>query len=205
MKTNIYQKLALTSTIVTLGLTAIEVKPSLSVNIKWNLTFYNTTNQQVGSGQFGYEQGISTFVETNPFPSSGFPVKNALTSFSANILGEPWSLNNAPGITWWSSSSRSPGQQRYSSSPQPTIVDNSWFFGDLFLGTRQLLLASIEEVSSNVWQGSWNQSIVASNSFENGTWTAEAVPEPLTILGSAMALGFGVSFKKTLAKKKCKE
>ncbi|CCQ64696.1 Glycerophosphoryl diester phosphodiesterase [Crocosphaera watsonii WH 0402] len=31
-----------------------------------------------------------------------------------------------------------------------------------------------------------------------GTWTAQAIPEPLTILGSLTALGFGTLFKRSL-------
>ncbi len=34
----------------------------------------------------------------------------------------------------------------------------------------------------------------------NGIWTAEAVPEPLTILGVGTALTFGTGFKRRLAK-----
>lgn len=35
-----------------------------------------------------------------------------------------------------------------------------------------------------------------------GTWTAQAIPEPLTILGSLTALGFGALFKRSLKGKK---
>ncbi len=34
--------------------------------------------------------------------------------------------------------------------------------------------------------------------IRSGTWTAQPIPEPLTILGAGMAIGFGTLFKKSL-------
>ncbi|CCQ59501.1 hypothetical protein CWATWH0005_2115 [Crocosphaera watsonii WH 0005] len=48
----------------------------------------------------------------------------------------------------------------------------------------------------------WDYLFSTSSETLTGTWTAQAIPEPLTILGSLTALGFGTLFKRSLKGKK---
>ena len=74
----------------------------------------------------------------------------------------------------------------------------AWFFGDPFFSENLLRIngSSLDR---------WIQ-VRDTVEFSNGTWTAAIVPEPITILGTATALGFGAMFKRknTFNKKYCK-
>ncbi len=204
--TNILRKFALVATGVALSFTVMEAKPVQAATIAWDLEFFDDAGAQVGSGQFSYNTDTNTFVQTIPTSSpQGFTVQNALESFSANIQAQNWGFEE-PGITWWAQSSRPPGQQR-NSRYGISIVDNSWFFGDGFLGTRQLLLDNMESVSAQVWRGNWSQEVLQPGGGPpaqgEGAWTAtqrnaEAVPEPSSILGSLAigTFGAGLALKR---------
>jgi hypothetical protein len=208
MRANSYQKLAFTTASIVLGLTAVPVNQAIAANLKtWNLTFYSSKGEQVGFGQFRYDLDKTTFVATEQVsgssqtPPDGFYVRNALESFTATIMQQQWNLSEPGYTTWWADGSRAPGQQRLARGSKPFIAENSWFFGDPYLGMRQLNLNNMEFVSDKVWQGEWIQSIASQNGSNEGRWIAVGAPEPLTILGASTAIGFGIFFRRKIAKK----
>ena len=213
--TNVLCKFALVATSVALSFTVVEVKQVQAATISWDLEFFDNAGAQLGNGQFSYNTDTTTFVQTIPISSPmGFNVQNALESFSANIQAQSWGFE-APGVTWWVQSSRPPGQQR-NTRYGIFIADNSWFFGDVVYGTRQLLLDNMKSVSDQVWTGDWFQQIVQSGGgapFQgDGAWTAtqrntEVVPEPSSVLSSLAisTFGIGLALKRKVNKQKSAE
>ncbi len=180
---------------VAFSFTLITAKPVQAATFSWNLDFFDDNNVQVGSGEFSYDPTTTTFVETTPTSlPEGFTVQNDLETFSANIRGENWGFE--AGTTWWAEPSRPPGQQRTSRS-RPFVVENSWFFGDPFFGTRALNM-DIDSASDTAGSGTWFQLIVppgGGDPFRGaGTWKAtlrsnvESVPESSSVLG-LLAIG----------------
>lgn len=199
----IYQKTAAIafSAIVSAGtITA----PAQAATLTWGLSFFDNAGTPVGNGEFSYDDQALTFVQTIPISAPvGFEVNNALTSFSATVLGKEWSLSDRPGVTWWQPTQpKNLGQQRISRSG--IFIADTWFFGDGMLGTRQFLLQGDSQNSAS-WGGSWVQSIAAlTPSFSSGSWSASsssaAVPEPSTVLGATL-VGVGVWLRKTMKQK----
>jgi hypothetical protein len=177
--------------------------PVQAATLTWGLTFLDSAGKSVGSGKFSYDDEISTFVQTNPkFYPIGFEVKNALTSFSATVLGKEWKLSDRPGVTWWKpADSQSLGQQVI--SRYGIAIADTWFFGDAAFGTRQFSLQGGKQASGG-WGGSWVQLIAgAIPSGGSGSWsaapsdTSAAVPEPSTLLGASL-VGLGVWLRKKI-------
>ncbi|GEM_PF-997567 len=205
-----YQKMAIVMGAISLSLSVVKANSAQASEVAWGISFFNAAGTQVGSGEFSYDPGTTTFVQTSPdipspLPPSGFNVHTALKSFAATILGNQWSLPSAGvGVTWLDPSSGLE-QQRFGKSPQPFLAD-SWFFGDAFAGTKQLLLDG-QAAESGGWGGSWIQSIASGSSNESGSWVAalqpqsEGVPEPTTVLG-AVTFGAGCLLRKKMASKK---
>jgi hypothetical protein len=198
----LFQKCAVAAVGAGFSLIAIAAKPVQAATMVWGLKFFQA-GTQVGSGEFSYNPDKTTFIQTSmlgsSLPPSGFYVRTALDSFSADILGEQW--RPAIFLTWWADGSRPPGQQVFArGTVRPGINQGVWFFGDPFLGTRQLLLDNMQPISDDVWTGNW-LGLVARPSVPGGVpmygfgvWTAtrqnpQPVPEPTFPLG---LLVFGV-------------
>lgn len=140
-------------------------------------------------------------------------VQNTLTDFSATIDGFDW---DGGFPNWWGdeASGQAPGHQS-SSRTNISIQENGWFFGDPFMGERQMTM-DIDEFSDTFGQGSWGQSVVLNTGFieGSGTWQAvrvettnpqvpptEAVPEPSTISSILMAMGLAYASRKKQIRK----
>jgi len=199
----IYQKIAAIAFSVIVGAGTITA-PAQAVTLTWGLSFFDNAGEPAGNGEFSYDDEALTFVQTIPIAAPvGFEVNNALTSFSATVLGKDWSLSDRPGVTWWQPADpKNLGQQRISRSG--IFIADTWFFGDGASGTRQFLLQGDNQNSAS-WGGSWVQSIAGlTPSFGSGSWTASpssaAVPEPSTILGATL-VGVGVWLRKAMKQK----
>jgi hypothetical protein len=195
----IYQKTAAIafSAVVVGTMTA----PAQAATLTWGLSFFDNAGNAAGIGEFSYDDEALTFVQKIPVGvPAGFEVSNALTNFSATVLGKSWSLGDRPGVTWWQpTGSNNLGQQVI--SRYGIAIADTWFFGDVGTGRRQFLLQSNKQDSSG-WSGSWIQSIVGGvPSFGSGSWSASpsaaAVPEPSTILGVTL-VGVGVWLRKRI-------
>ncbi|MEB3277870.1 MAG: PEP-CTERM sorting domain-containing protein [Lyngbya sp.] len=207
-KNSCISQLTLTTISLACVCSAIAIQPVQAANIKeWKIDFFNDAGEFAGEGSFSYDLDTETFVETFFYEDSepeGFYVQAALESFSAEILGETWSLGDQPGnVTWWADSTGQQGQQVFHRSPEPFINSGYWFFGDQFFGTEQFVISSMEMISETVWEGSWFQFVLDSTGpgpGTSGTWTATLetlatpVPEPTTLLGLIAVFGFGVLF-----------
>ncbi len=196
----IYQKTAAIAFSAIVGVGTITA-PTQATTLTWGLNFFDDAGKPVGSGEFSYDDEVLTFVPTiPPLPApGGFEVNNALTRFSATVLGAEWNLSDRPRITWWQpTSTKSLGQKvvtRYGMA-----IADTWFFGD-DLGLRQFLLQGGKQDSGD-WGGSWHQAIPGfMPSLSSGSWSAfpssAAVPEPSTILGVTL-IGVGVWLRKRL-------
>lgn len=73
--------------------------------------------------------------------------------------------------------------------------------GPVFRKDLKVAVSSVDVYKKSFKLGGFNSEKIA---FQVRTGTVEAVPEPLTILSSSMALGFGVLFKKEYSRKKNK-
>jgi hypothetical protein len=186
---NIKIKGFLQSFLLTLGIFSgfhFSTLPIKAANIKhWKLHFFNDLGTQVGSGNFSYDLDTTTFIATDQ-GGDGFFVQTELISFSANVLGITWDFDDRSGQLWWEPSSKTAKGTIFGRSG--IFEGDRWFFGDQFFGEEALVLSD----SSG---GEWIQ-ITDFSTFDEGIWTAEQVPEPLTIFGTAMALGFGAMFKR---------
>ncbi|MDJ0598728.1 MAG: PEP-CTERM sorting domain-containing protein [Crocosphaera sp.] len=178
----------------------LNINPSSAATIGYDLKFFDNLDNQVGSGEFTYDSHTSTCIQTQPFGDScdqvnGFFVNTELVSFSANISGTEWIFDDRSGQLWWDEQSNS--VRGTIASRSDILLGEQWFFGDQFFNENFL---SIEGQSG----GTWTQVLNDSN-FVDGIWIAtakdsvspddRAVPEPLTLLGAGVAIGFGTFFK----------
>ncbi|MEX0269522.1 PEP-CTERM sorting domain-containing protein [Leptolyngbyaceae cyanobacterium UHCC 1019] len=198
----IYQKTAAIAFSAVVGIGTITA-PTQAATLTWGLSFFDTAGNPVGTGEFSYDDEALTFVQTLPISAPvGFEVRNALTNFSATVLGKSWSLGDRPGVTWWQpTDSKNLGQQVI--SRYGIFIADTWFFGDVGSGIRQFSLQGNQQNSAG-WGGSWVQSVVGlTPSFGSGSWSASpssaAVPEPSTVLGLTL-VGVGVWFRKKTKK-----
>ncbi len=196
----IYQKTCAIAFSAVVGIGAIAA-PTQAATLTWGLTFFDNAGTPVGTGEFSYDDEVLTFVQTIPIAAPvGFEVNNALTNFSATVLGKEWRLGDRPGVTWWQpASSKKLGQQVI--SRYGIAIADTWFFGDVAFGTRQFSLQGGTQNPTG-WGGSWVQSIAELvPSVGSGSWSASpssaAVPEPSTVLGVTL-IGVGVWLRKRI-------
>lgn len=193
----IYQKITAIAFSAVVGIGTITA-PAQAATLTWNLNFFDDAGNPAGKGEFSYDDESLTFVQTIPIAAPvGFEVNNALTSFSATVLGKEWSLSDRPGVTWWQPTGPTSLKQQ-EISRYGIFINNNWFFGGAST-IRQFLLYD-SRPSSAGWDGSWVQAIPDFiPSFGSGSWTASpssaAVPEPSTVLGTTL-IGVGVWLRK---------
>ena len=208
------KKTLILGTATVISLTFFSVKPAYSTS--FSIKFLNDSGQQVGSGDFSYEDNKIKCVQNTPNPSACNPpgadpgheifVSNSLNSFSANILGVSfWKSSTA----WWVDPSRhqQAGFQLIVPNkpfPSVSILYDRWFFAN---GNGPFSYPSISiriDPTSDtlLGKGTWSAMLSPTNSWGSGTFiatnTSIAVPEPLTLLGSMTAVGFGVAFKRKI-------
>ncbi|MDJ0507762.1 MAG: PEP-CTERM sorting domain-containing protein [Crocosphaera sp.] len=202
-----YVPKVLLMTAIVLGGVIGEINPSSAQNISYNLNFFDNSGVKIGDGGFSYDLSTSTCIQEIPFGNScnemnGFFVETELTDFSANILGTIWGLNDRAGQLWWHEEDENqPGTVMGAIAGRSGIfIGDQWFFGDQFFNENFLAINGENG-------GGWKQ-VLDTNNFLAGTWTAvldddlspnsHTIPEPLTVLGVATALGFGTFFKLKL-------
>jgi hypothetical protein len=176
------------------------------------LKFLNNSGQQVGSGSFSYnDDNTLTCIATTFNPSSCDPpgfageifVTRLLTSFGATVWGETW--GGLAGKAWWADSARDQSPAMQFGSRYGIFISN-WLASngsstDPFPALRFDSI-NLSSESDNSATGTWTAQIPSLDSnqpnYKSGTFTATAIPEPLTILGSITAVVFGVAFKRKL-------
>ena len=95
----IYQKTAAIAFSAIVGVGTITT-PTQAATLTWGLNFFDNAGTSVGDGEFSYDDEALTFVQTIPIAAPvGFEVNNALTNFSATVLGKSWSLGDRLGVT----------------------------------------------------------------------------------------------------------
>ncbi|PZV13479.1 MAG: hypothetical protein DCF22_10685 [Leptolyngbya sp.] len=161
---------------------------------------FSTSNEQVGTGEFGYDPdqtvSISYFVPGQSPPNQLLNVSNPLTSFSATVLGVQW---QGVGLTKWLDPDL--GLKGLISDRSPLFLVENWSFGKpptAFGGGLLRLLG--KESEAGVLEGFWFQGNLPQ--LGSGNWTAtprgsEAVPEPSTALGATL-MGVGYLLYKKL-------
>lgn len=175
MSKTIFQKIAVTAASVLVGVVGMEVKPTQAATAFWDLTFFDDSGTQVGSGEFSYTPDSLLYIPTS-MTDEGFYVNNVLESFSATIDGVDWGIDYegaASRIRWWSTSNPlgTFGAAAPRGEPLPS-AGTGWFFGDSFQGLRTLNLGSNVNVLD---RGYWQQNLNGSGGeyiHNEGTWTA---------------------------------
>ncbi|MDJ0648739.1 MAG: hypothetical protein QNJ60_08535 [Xenococcaceae cyanobacterium MO_188.B19] len=216
-------KIALSFAIAALNVLINGTMAASAATIKFELSFFDDNNHQVGSGEFSYDDRITTCFETSwggdcnspyeDFAIDVISVQNVLTDFSATVGGENW--NSYYGY-WWSdeTSEQLPGYQSFSRYGID-IQKNIWFFGDLLFAERTLEM-KINQSSNTFGTGSWQQYLATEISEYNedgfiitsGSWEAakvtiepqslptKIVPEPSTFPGALFIMGFACYVKR---------
>jgi|GEM_PF-5862025 len=201
-----YNKEVMSISAALLILAAFSNNPAYSTN--FSLSFLDNSGQQVGYSQFSYADSGVTCVPTNTNPvactsgsnppgSNEIFVTHALTSFSTTIYGE--TLNILPNQwNWWAdpTTSQQPGETLGDSSNiSITFYTNEWYFHGTFLLAYPALDLKFSSASDTSGSGTWQlfgEAILP----RSGTFTANALPEPSTILGSITAMGLGAALKR---------
>jgi hypothetical protein len=217
MNTKHPPKTLILGTVTVISLTFVSLKPAYSTS--FSLKFLNDSGQQVGSGAFSYEDNKIICVEATSDPTACNPpggsppnkeifVSNALNSFSATISGVKFRQSY---IAWWADPARNQqaGFQYRSpligpSYPTFSIAYGGWGFDSgNYMFPFPAISIKIDPTSDTLLgTGTWSAVLSGTTSLGSGTFvatnTAIAVPEPLTLLGSITALGFGMAFKRRM-------
>lgn len=192
-----------TSALLSLAGGIFNINSVSAATIGYDLTFFDNLGDAIGFGEFAYNTDTTSCIQEFPVglpcdEMNGFFVDTELTRFSANISGTQWELIDSAGQLWWDEPT-STVKQAIGGRTEIFLQDR-WFFGDNFFGEDILFM----EGASG---GSWTKVLNTSNNL-GGTWIAElrettspnnhVIPEPLTLLGTAVAIGFGTFFKTKL-------
>jgi hypothetical protein len=205
--------------VTVLSFTIFSAKPAYSTS--FSLKFLNDSGQQVGSGAFSYEDNKIICVEATSDPTACNPpggsppnkeifVSNALNSFSATISGVKFRQSY---IAWWADPARNQkaGYQNRASRYRSFDIDiryGRWLFTTGNWPYPDPVISITIDPTSDTLSGKGTWLAYLSNNIDDvsglgsGTFIATnraiAVPEPLTLLGSMTALGFGAAFKRRM-------
>ena len=199
---SLINKVLTTAVVISVGGGIFNLDSVSAATIGYDLRFFNDSGNEVGLGEFSYDPDTTTCIPEIPIDEScqfsGLLVTTELTDFSANISGTEWRLRDSAGQHWWDEATST--VKGASITRSGILLQDQWFFGDQFFAENLLAM-------SGTSGGSWIQVLDTTN-FLSGTWTAQLqsttspggqiVPEPLTILGAGVAIGFGAFFKKKL-------
>ncbi|MBW4684938.1 MAG: PEP-CTERM sorting domain-containing protein [Komarekiella atlantica HA4396-MV6] len=161
----------------------INIKSASAVTLTWTLNnvIFNDGGQALGS--FNYDANT-----------------NILSNWNISVSGG--NESTFPPLTYTPNNS------------ETNIFDNVYLFGLNDDSLRQIRFEPISNLTNAGGTIPFNPaSIFASEcyncspfrAFASGSLTAQAVPEPLTILGVSTAIGFGSYFKRELSKKQKRE
>jgi hypothetical protein len=202
-----------------LSILAIDVSPSQAVTLEWSLTFSDNTGAQVGGGGFSYDDAKEVVVRS-PMPYSDayigdkgallrsdfeppFPglwrvnrYANPLTSFTATLPGRTWSLQDGGAVNWFDPSFSSP-LGSFGCSRTSCSTAGQWFLGSpTGFAPGQFAMFNGTQLSDGSYEGSFISAPISglAGSLISGTWRANAVPEPTTVLGAVVfGVGYGAS------------
>jgi hypothetical protein len=169
-----------------------------AATVSFSLKFFDTSGAQIGNGSFSYDDSQPLEVDIpNPNGSAISIDENdnwyQLTSFSANIGGSTWNLNNLGAgdnyLSWVPSqgNSRASGTPKsIGGDPREAIVTelNQWAFGSQVFDERALFVSGTNEFGGN--SPSFFLQPDLTNPPISGNWRAEPIPEPGILLGSVL-------------------
>jgi hypothetical protein len=195
-----------------LSVTTLNIQPAYAATLEWSLTF-TSNGVDIGTGSFSYDDTKEIVIRTSPpfydsyIGDKGAPLRsefespfpefpdfwkieryaNPLTSFTATLPGRTWTLSDGPQ-NWFESTLGSFGCSRTSCN-----VASQWFFGSSagFSPGQFVMLGG--QAADGSYQGSFISAVLSSTpgTFTSGTWRANAVPEPTTLLGTVV---FGAGY-----------
>ena len=216
------KQLVITASVI-LTLVAVGANPAYSTN--FSLSFLNDSGQQVGSGQFSFDENSpGTCVSNNgPFPPPGgcqspfgHLIPNVINSISVNVSGVTISdFAKETPLNWWASGSTQQVGAYYADKSTFYIIDKEWNLAirENYINSRPntALNLSFNPVSDTLGTGTWSGYTTKplplfpgdptgiTTSLGSGTFIATALPEPLNILGCMTVLGLGVVLKRKLS------
>ncbi|MDX2228239.1 MAG: hypothetical protein NW220_01285 [Leptolyngbyaceae cyanobacterium bins.349] len=211
--------LQLIAAYIALGLTTIGAESAAAATLTWTLTF--TSNDTViGTGEFSYDDA-KVVVVRSPQPYSDYyiadkddPIRpdfippfpglwtvtrypNPLVSFIANLPGQTWTLNFP---SWWAPEGPGSLLGSFQCGRSGCLTANQWFAGStLGLAPGQFAMFGGTPIAADRYSGTFVSAPIPSSptSLVSGTWTATAVPEPITLAGAAIAgTGYWLSRKR---------
>lgn len=150
------------------------------------MQIFNTGLTVYGNDQAN-EDGIEPLQQVNNFVTDGSTV-------AFEVRNEYLGWDNNSGI---SDSLNSP--YLYALNGQPDSSDQNQANYDIYAGFNRVIDGSYRNGS-----GVANVTVCLESSSDPGCFESTSVPEPLTILGSATALGFGTLLKRQQSKKQKK-
>lgn len=188
-----------------LGLVLIASQPAEAAILSWTLTF--TSNSTiVGTGEFSYDDEKEVVVRL-PFPpdsyigDKGAPLRpdfvgpynitryaNPVVGFTANLPGQNWGLGFP---LWWDPEGPSL-LGSFLCSRATCAIGSQWFAGSTSgLPPGQFAMTGGKALEDGSYTGSFVSAPIPDGPFTSGVWTAQAVPEPTTMAGTAL---FGAGY-----------
>jgi hypothetical protein len=188
--------------------------PAQAASLTWDVNFISN-GSSVGSGLFSFDPTSVSSVPTGPEsdPTSptytGVPITQVIESFSAVVQGVNWSGPNS--YTWIDKTTGVLKSARAARGQIVPSIGEGWYLGDL-IGDRQFTMNG-RQTSESAISGTWSQFLAPlvsppgsppSGLLGSGSWsatlrTADAVPEPTTLVGLLVAGGMGIAARRRAA------
>ena len=161
---------------------------SFSADVTWNLSFLDSQNKLVGTGQFTYDP--TTDKEITPIIGNAFEVESLIKSISIDLVGVDWGYEGSPnfvpfrssGPHWWNN----PGVTEPGSQPSfrfTSFIRDSWDFyryKEESAMESTLTMSSFTTISPTLWTGTWQLMENLSSSEEsNGMFIVTAFTSTL--------------------------
>lgn len=201
-------KIAATFAGVVLSLTTIQVQSAQAVSALWDLTFFNDSDQQVGTGEFSSDPEKIETIGNIGRPPTTITVSGVLDTFSAKVGQMEWGQKDlGERKLWWNLNSPQATEGQSIRSRFGTFRESNWQlkennnvqespFSSLILSG-----SSTESLGTGIW--TQDLLVIPEDPFvpidynkrliTKGTWTAserntKSVPEASLVLP---LLGFG--------------
>jgi hypothetical protein len=187
--------------------------------LQWSLTFFNQQGDQVGSGEFSYDTDLVAVVKTpDPYsdayiagkdeplrpdfipPIPGFwdvtRYPNPLVSFTAELPSQTWQITQT---SWFNNVGPGSLLGSFGCTRTDCRVASQWFAGSIagFAPGQFVMFGGAG--GGDRFTGSFLSAPIPAppGVFTSGTWVAEAVPEPATVVGTLLvSAGYLASRKR---------
>jgi hypothetical protein len=209
------------------GSVLTQTSHALAVSLTYNLNFFDTSSNSIGTGSFDSDPTISQDFTLNPYASSrGFPtdiitVTGVVNQFSATISGVSFQYPAFGGRIWWDPTDTNSTHQLkplpFLGFQYPEFQDvNQWFItgspgGSLAFDDALTMSGGLIDPNNSLWGGNFQLSGGPNNPLlsTSGSWTAslqnlppkvpELTDELMDLIGGIVLTG-GVLGAKRLQK-----